>query len=67
MCCFNIKLFLEDKTWSTKNNIPENDRNIDTSTDWTKLSLNFTDENYGIKIIYDQKIVPMLICALVKL
>ena len=55
MGCFKIQLFLEDKTLSAKNNIPENDRNIDTSTDWTKLSLNFTAENYGIKITYDQK------------
>ena len=52
---FKIQIFLEDKSLSTKNNIPKKDRNIDTSTDWTKLSLNFTEDYYGIKKTYDQK------------
>ena len=28
--------------------------NSDSSTDWTKLNLNFTVENYGIKLLYDE-------------
>ena len=45
---FTIQLLLEDNTWSTRYNIPENDRYSDTSTDWTLVSLNFTVEIYGI-------------------
>ena len=51
---FRIQLVLEDNTWSTRYNIPKNDRYSDTSTEWTLVSLNFTVENYGIKLIYDQ-------------
>ena len=51
---FRIQLLLEDNTWSTRYNIPKNDRYSDTSFQWTKLSLNFTEENYGIKIISDE-------------
>ena len=51
---FRIQLLLEDNTWSTRYNIPKNHRFNDTSTEWTLVSLNFTEENYGIKLIYDQ-------------
>ena len=51
---FRIQLLLEDKLWSTRYNIPKNDRYTDSSTQWTKLSLNFTEENYVIKLIYYQ-------------
>ena len=44
---FRIQLLLEDNTWSTRYNIPRNDRYSDSSTDWTPVSLNFTVENYG--------------------
>ena len=50
---FTIQLLLEDNTWSTSYNIPKNDRHSDTSTQWTKISLKFTVENYGIKLIYE--------------
>ena len=53
-----IQLSLEHNTWSTKYNIPKNDRFSDISTDWTLVSLNFTIENYGIKLIYDQIDTP---------
>ena len=36
-----IQLLLEDNTWSTRYNILKNDRYSDSSTQWTKLSLNF--------------------------
>ena len=51
---FRIQLLLENNTWSTRYNIPKNDRYSDSSTQWTKLSLNFTEENYGIKLIFDE-------------
>ena len=55
---FRIQLFLEDDTWSTRYNIPKNDRYSDTSTEWTLVNLNFTVENYGIRLIYDQIDTP---------
>ena len=51
---FRIHLLLEDITWSTGYNIPKNDRYSDSSTDWTKLRLNFTVEKYGVKLIFDE-------------
>ena len=38
ICMFRIQLLLEDNTWSTRYNLPKNDRYSDLSTDWTKLS-----------------------------
>ena len=53
-----IQLFLEDNTWSFRYNIPKNDRYSDTSTDWTRVSLNLSVEKYGIKLFYDQIDTP---------
>ena len=50
---FRIQPLPDDNTWSIKYNILKNDRYSESSTDWTKLSLNFTSEKYGIKLIYD--------------
>jgi len=50
---FRIQLLLEDNTWSTRYNIPKDDRYSDNSTVWTLVNLIFTVENYGIKLIYD--------------
>ena len=55
---FGIELFLADNTWSTRCNIPKNDRHSDTSTDWTKLSLFLSVQNYGFKLIYNQIDTP---------
>ena len=55
---FRIELLLEDNTWSTRYNIPKNDRYSNSSTEWTLVNLNFTEENYGIKLIYDQIDTP---------
>ena len=51
---FRIQLLLEDNTWSTQCTIAKNTQYSDTSTDWTLLNLDFTIENYGIKLVYDQ-------------
>ena len=51
---FRFQLLIKDNTWSTRYNVPKNDRYSDNSTDWTLVSLNFSIENYGIKLIYDQ-------------
>ena len=51
---FRIQLLLEDNTWSDHNTIAKNTKYTDNSTDWTLLNLDFTVENYGIELIYDQ-------------
>ena len=51
---FRCQLLLEDNTWSSRYNIPENDRCSDSSTDCTNLSLCFTVENYGFILICDE-------------
>ena len=55
---FRIQIILKDNSWNTQDTIAKNDRYSDTSTDWTLLNLDFTHENYGIKIIYDQIDTP---------
>ena len=54
MSRFRIQLLLEDNTWSARYNIPKIDRYSDSSTQWMKVSLNFTEENYGNKLIYNE-------------
>ena len=51
---FRIQILTKDKIWLTNFNIPKNDQYSNTGTDWTILSLNITEENYGVKFIYDQ-------------
>ena len=51
---FRFQLLLEDNTWSIQYTILKNEQNTNTSTAWTLLNLNFTVENYGIKLILDQ-------------
>ena len=55
---FRVQLLLEDNTWDTRCNISKNDRYSDSSTDWTLVNLNFTVENYGFKLIYDEIETP---------
>ena len=51
---FRIQLLLENDTWSTQYTIAKNSQYSDSSPDWTLLNLNFTVENYGIKLNYDE-------------
>ena len=51
---FGIQLLLSDDTWSTVYTIAKNTQFNDNPTDWTSLNLDFTKENYGIKLIYDE-------------
>ena len=53
-----IRLLLDNNTWLTVYTIAKNTQYSDSSTDWTLLNLNFTIENYGIKLIYDQIDTP---------
>ena len=51
---FRIQLILEDNTWSSQYTIAKNTQYSGNSTDWTLLNLDFTIENFGIKLVYDQ-------------
>ena len=51
---FRIQILTKDNVWLTKFITPKNTQFGTLSSDWTKLNLNITDENYGIKFIYDQ-------------
>ena len=51
---FKILLLLENKAWTTQFVINENDQYSNNSTDWKLLNLDFTIENYGIKLVYDR-------------
>ena len=51
---FRIQILTKDNVWLTKFNIPKNEQFSVETTDWTILSLNITEEIYGIKLIYDQ-------------
>ena len=51
---FRKQLLSENNTWSTQYTIAKKAQHSDTSTDWTLLNLDFTVQNYGIKLVYDQ-------------
>ena len=51
---FRIQLLLNDNTWSTQYTIAKNTQYSDSPTEWRLLNLNFTIENYGIKLILDE-------------
>ena len=51
---FKIQLLLENNTWTTQFVINENDQYSNNSTEWKLLDLDFTTENYGIKLVYDR-------------
>ena len=56
---FRIQLLLEYDTRSTQYTIARNDQYSSSSIEWTFLNLNFTVENYGIKLIYDGIEAPL--------
>ena len=51
---FRIQLLLDDNTWSTHYTIAKNTQYSNSETEWKILNLDFTTENYGIKLILDQ-------------
>ena len=51
---FKIQILTKDNVWWTKFNIPKNTQFSSLSSDWTILSLNIIDENYGVKFIFDR-------------
>ena len=51
---FRILLLLEDNTWSTIYNMNKNSQYSNGSTVWHLFDVDITQENYGVKFIYDQ-------------
>ena len=51
---FRIQLLLGDNTRSARYKKPKIDRYSKTSTEWTLVSLYFTEKNHVYKIIHDQ-------------
>ena len=51
---FRIQLLLDDNTWSTQYTIAKNTQYSSSPTEWSLLNLDFTIENYGIKLILDE-------------
>ena len=50
---FRVQLLKENSFWLTRYTISKND-NYTTQSEWKLLNLDFTEENFGIKLIYDQ-------------
>ena len=51
---FEIQLILEDHTWSTIYNIKKNSQYSNASLVWHLFDFDNTQENYGVKLIFDQ-------------
>ena len=57
MGTLRIQLLLSDNTWSTRYNIPKNESYTNQS-ERKLVNINFKEENYGMKIIYDEITTP---------
>ena len=51
---FRILLLSQDNIWDTQYTVAKNTQYSDSPTEWKILNLNFTKENYGNKLIFDQ-------------
>ena len=51
---FWVQILLDSNTWENKYTIEKNSQFSDSSTEWRLLSIVFTEENYGIRLIYDR-------------
>ena len=51
---FRIQILLENGDWENKYTIEKNSQFSNTSTEWNHLNLDFTQENYGIRLILDR-------------
>ena len=61
---FRIQI-LKNNAWETIYTIEKNTEFSKLSTEWTLLNLDITDDNYGIKLFYDEiESVLIVICLL---
>ena len=51
---FRIQILLENDIWENKYTIEKNSQYSTTSTEWSLLNLDFTQDNYGIRMIFDR-------------
>ena len=51
---FRIDLLLDNNTWINKYTIERNTQYSNSSSEWKLLSLDFTGENYCIRLVYDR-------------
>ena len=51
---FRMQILLENGNWENQYTIEKNSQFSNSSTEWTHLSLDFTQENYGIQLIFDR-------------
>ena len=51
---FRNQLLLEDNIWTTQNTIAKNSQYTNSPTEWQSLNLDFTAENYGMKLFLNQ-------------
>ena len=47
-----------NNAWNTQYTKPKKSQFTNSSIDWTLVNINFTGEDYGIKLIYDQIETP---------
>ena len=48
------QLSLNDNAWSTKNHINKNNNSSSSSTEWSLLNLDITEQNYGVRLVYNK-------------
>ena len=51
---FRIDLLKDNNSWETQYTIEKNTQYSVSSTEWTLLTLDFANENYGIRLVYDR-------------
>ena len=51
---FRVQILLENGNWENKYTIEKNSQFSNTSTEWTHLSLDFTQENCGVRLLFDR-------------
>ncbi len=51
---FRIQILLQIGDWENKYTIEKNSQFSNTSTEWTHLSLDFTQENFGVRLLFDR-------------
>ena len=51
---FRLKLLKDNNIWKTRHHMPKRSKYNSSSTEWSLINLDFTEENYGLGMYYDQ-------------
>ena len=54
MLRFTLQLLIDNNIWKTRHHMPQKSNYNSSSTDWSLNNLDFTEENYGSRMYYDQ-------------